>query len=121
MSELRDLAAALKSMSDSLTSIESCMAEQVVNGVQLREGMHDLRNKLQGVLLEKGRTERAVEQIETWIGDFGRKLHETTTNVANVRNRVELLADQVTAGFRDDRREIRDLKGLPPTDEVTRT
>lgn len=117
MSELRDMAAALKSISDSLTSIESCMAETVANGVQLREGMHDLRNKLQVELLDKGKTERSVEVIQAWLGDFGKKLGELTDDVSNWRSRFEQLADDVTQGFRRDRAAIRSLRG--DDDETT--
>jgi chromosome segregation ATPase len=111
VSELRDLAAALGAISKSLTSIEAHVAQQVADARQLRNGMHDLRNKLQMVLLEKSRTDRAVEQIEVWIGSFGAKLAETTANVGAVRARVEVLADEVTRGFREDRAAIGELQG----------
>jgi hypothetical protein len=118
VSELRDVAAALKSIGDSLTSIETCLAEGVVNGVQIRESLHDLRNKLHAELVERDRVDRSVTQIETWLGDYGKKLAVLMDKVGLWESRFEQLADEVTQGFRRDRAEIRRLKGQ---DEVTRT
>jgi chromosome segregation ATPase len=117
MSELRDLADALGAISKSLTSIEAHVAQQVADARQLRDGMHDLRNKLQVVLTEKSRTERAVEQIEVWIGSFGKGLAAVTRDVGTARARIETLADEVTRGFREDRAAIAELGG--EQDETT--
>jgi chromosome segregation ATPase len=116
VSELRDLADALGAISKSLTSIEAHVAQGVADSRQLRESMHDLRNKMQVALIEKSRTERAVEQIEVWIGSFGAKLTSVTRDVATARSRIETLADEVTRGFREDRSRIGSLEGA---DEVT--
>lgn len=116
MSDLRDLAAALSAISTSLTSIEGHVAEQVANGEQLRLGMHDLRSKVHASLLQREEADRNVEQIQTWLGDYGKKLGALSDSVGVVRARVETLADDVVQGFRADRAKLRDLAGQ---DEVT--
>lgn len=110
MSELRDLAAALRAISDSLTSIEAHVANQDANCVQLREGMHDLRNVIQKSMLESTGREKALAQVQSWMGDFSKKLSETHDAVSTL---------QVTMS--DHRREIgQRIRDLEPEEEVTR-
>lgn len=107
MSELRDLAAVMRSLHNSLTSIENHVANQDANGAQLRLGLHDLRDKLHSRGLEEEERARetasAIKQIQVWMGSFSDRLRQ--------------LADDVTAGFRQDRASLRALKG--DEDETT--
>lgn len=105
MSELRDLADALSAIGKSLSSIEEHVAKEVANGEQLRIGMHELRNSIQAVLLERDGTDRAIVQIQTWMGDFSTKLGTLTTQqelqqtgllkgLRDVRGRLDVLESQ---------------------------
>jgi hypothetical protein len=109
MSELRDLAAALGTISASLVSIEAHTAQAVANGEQLREGMHDLRNKLQAVLTERDGTERAIAQIQTWMADFSRQLGTLTSQQTVQQNGL-------LEGLRTVRHRLDELEGK---DEAT--
>lgn len=108
VSELRDLAAALSAVSKSLTSIENHVAEQNANCVQLRQGLHELRNQLQADAIERGEREKAIEQVQTWMGDFSRKLgevHEMVTNVqANLHDTQRGLSARI--GELEDESEV---------------
>lgn len=88
MSDLRDLTNALQTFSDRLTAIEECLAETAENGVQHREGLHDLRGKLQTSNLERDRSTLAIRQVQEWMGDFSHKqteIHDMVTNLQSTR------------------------------------
>lgn len=105
MSELRDLAAALSTISQSLVSIEAHTAQSVANGTQLREGFHDLRGQLQTLLLERDGNQRAIRQIETWMGDFSTKLGTLTTQ-------QELQQTGLIDGLRKLRKRLDDIEEI---------
>jgi regulator of replication initiation timing len=109
VSELRDMAAALSTLSKSLSSIEEHLAKQVANGEQLRIGMHDLRGEVQKVLLDRSANEIAVKQIQTWMGDFSRKQLEISEGLAGMQTNLQ-----------EHRREInKRIRDIEPQEEVT--
>lgn len=109
MSDLRDITSALAAIGQSLTSIEAHVANQDAHGVQLREGLSELRSAIQTSNLERDRHVLQLRQVHTWMGDFSRKqaeIHEMVTNVqANLQD--------ASTSFN------RRLRALEPEDEVT--
>lgn len=89
MSELRDLTAALQSISNSLTSVEHCLAEVVANGTQERLSLHALRGTLHewGMLQEE--RDRAVKQVQAFMGDFSHRQVELHDMVVNLQATVQ--------------------------------
>lgn len=115
MSELRDLADAFSAISKSLSSIEEHVANTVANGEQLRIGMHDLRNQVQAALLDSGEKQRAIEQVNLFMGEFSRKL-------GTLESQQGLIQQGLTETFRGFRKRLSDVearqRGEEP-DEVT--
>ena len=109
MSDLRDLTNALAAISKSLTSIETHVADQNANCAQLRLGLHDLRNTLQTQEMERGEREKALAQIQTWMGSFSKKQAELSDSISNLQSTVH-------DGFRSDHRRLRALES---DDEAT--
>lgn len=115
MSELRDLAAALSAISNSLGAIEEHVAKGVANGEQLRLGMHDLRNQVQTAILDGAVKGRSIEQVNLFMAEFSRKL-------VTLESQQGLIQQGLTDTFRGFRKRLNDVearqRGEEP-DEVT--
>jgi len=112
MSELRDHAAVLRAIHQSLTSIENHVANQDGHLEQMRLGLHDLRDTIHMKDSVADLQMKGLKQIQVWMGDF-------STTMATLKTMVESLQASVTQGFRDDRRRLRALEGS--AEETTQT
>jgi hypothetical protein len=97
-----------------MTAMEDCLAEVIANGTQAREGLHDLRSKLQVQASEYELQEQAVKQVQKWMGGFSGKLdevHEMVTNLQATRQ----------SDVKETTRRLRALESISSTDEVTKS
>jgi hypothetical protein len=75
MSEFRDLTVALRTLSNRLTTIEDCMLVLVRNSEQEKDWRHEQRNL---AMVQKGESEereRALLQVQEWMGSVNDNLN----------------------------------------------
>jgi hypothetical protein len=114
MSEFRDLTVALRTLADRLTGVEDCMVILVRNSEQEKDWRHEQRNR---AMLEDGRTEereKALQQIQEFMGAFGDRLQELIQRFDN----FVLMRHADIKGLNQ---RVRDLENEQGNDEVTKT
>jgi uncharacterized FlaG/YvyC family protein len=113
MSELRDLTAALRAVSNRITSVENCMLVLVRNSEQEAEWRHQQRNREMMAVGEREAQERATQQVQEACGAISHKLFEL----------VERFDNQAAVRLQDVRAlsgRVRKLEEADGAEEVTK-
>jgi hypothetical protein len=76
MSELKDVTSALRAIHNETILVQDCLLILVRDSQQQAEWRHAQKNRAMVEDLERDQREGAILQIQTWCGDFSRKLGE---------------------------------------------
>lgn len=110
MSELRDIAEALRSFGNRLTSVEDCLVILVRDSQQQSEWRHDQKGRAMSEDLLQEEREKALKQVQITCGSISHRLAEV----------VERLDNQAATRLSDVKELRLRVRALEHPDEVTK-